>query len=268
MKSNLFTLIALSILALVCVPGCSESADTVAGGLVTRIAALEATSAQWNALIPRVQALENRPSGGSSFDASALNNKDNDLQGQINQLKTDRDNLKGQLDQLAIKVNNLTPGNSTVTSQTGTVQFVNNPVSIPQLFSSSTGGSSQPWIMTITNQSTVWYYVKPVINLNIASGQSQQTVSDITVIASGGACSITGSCMDGNPSGNFSFSPTNINNISTPSIVIIPISGCNGRGEIQIGPGQSQAINIQIQNIKTPNPCLWNISSSISSRTF
>jgi hypothetical protein len=155
---------------------------------------------------------------------------------------------------------------TTTTSQTGSVQFTTNPVSIPQIFSSSTGGSSTPWIMTISNQSSTWQYVKPVINLNVASGQSSSMVNDITVLISGGSCTLTGQYTVAG--GNFSFSPTNMNATATPSIVIIPISGCNGSGEFQIGPGQQQAFNVQIQNLKTPNPILWNVNTSISSRSM
>jgi hypothetical protein len=68
--------------------------------------------------------------------------------------------------------------------------------------------------------------------------------------------------------GNFSFSPSNAASITTPSMIIMPINGCNGTGEIQVGPGQQQAFNVQIQGLKTPNPILWNVTTSISSRSM
>lgn len=150
-------------------------------------------------------------------------------------------------------------------SDTGTVIFTNNPVSIPQIFSSSRGASSSPWIMTIKNNSSTWQYVKPVIQLNVASGQPSSTVDDISLLISGGACTMTGSFTD---VGNMSFSPATMDEKVTPSIVIMPISDCNGSGEIQIAPGQSQAVNVQIQNLKTPSPILWNVTTSISSRSM
>lgn len=156
--------------------------------------------------------------------------------------------------------------NNSIATATGTVQFTTNPVSIPQIFSSSSGGNSSPWIMTISNQTTTWQYVKPVLSLNVASGQASSLVSAITVMTSGGACSMTGTFPT--PVNNFSFSPITMNTIVTPSLVIIPISGCNGSGEIQVGPGTQQAFNIQIQGLITPNPTLWNITCSISARSM
>jgi len=151
-------------------------------------------------------------------------------------------------------------------SDTGTVIFTNNPVSIPQIFSSSSGASSSPWIMTIKNNSSTWQYVKPVVQLNVASGQLSSEVEDITLIISGGACTMTGSL--GEDENDMSFSPATMADTPTPSIIIMPVSGCNGSGEIQIGPGQSQAMNIQIQNLKTPKAILWNVTTSISSRSM
>jgi len=153
-------------------------------------------------------------------------------------------------------------------SDTGTVIFTNNPVSIPQIFSSSGGASSSPWIMTIKNNSSTWQYVKPVVQLNVASGQPSSKVTGITLIISGGSCTMTGSLTADNITGNMSFSPATMATTATPSIIIMPVSGCNGSGEIQIGPGQSQAVNVQIQNLKTPDPILWNVTTSISSRSM
>jgi len=268
MKSNLFTLIALSILALVCVPGCSESADTVAGGLVTRIATLEASSAQWNALIPRVQALENRPSGGSSFDASALNNKDNDLQSQINQLKSDRDNLKGQLDQLATKVNNLSSSGGTITTATGTVTVSTNPAAPPTLWSvaytsgGSTSGGSTQFTAHLTNTSTIWQYAKITITL---SSNTQLRLRGLAIYVAGGGYNLT---QQATPNTNpqlptitssgygtsnqqlFSVSPGY--GTSTSAFQIQPLVGFNNNyGEFYLGPGQSADVNINISNMLT-----------------
>lgn len=150
-------------------------------------------------------------------------------------------------------------------SDTGTVVFTNNPVSIPQIFSSSTGGNSNPWIMTIKNNSNTWQYVKPMIQLNVASGQPSSIVSDVSVMGSGGNCSLTGTYL---VPGNFTFSPSTMGTVATPSIIAFPVSGCNGSGEWYIGPGQSQAYNMQIQGLKTANPILWNVTCSISSRSM
>jgi hypothetical protein len=159
-------------------------------------------------------------------------------------------------------------GTSTPTggvSDTGSVTFTNNPVAIPQIFSSSSGGNSNPWIMTIHNGSTTWQYVKAMVSLNVASGQPSSIVTDVSLMESGGNCSLTGTYL---VPGNFTFSPSNMGTVATPSIIIFPISGCNGSGEWYIGPGQTQSYNIQVQGLKTPNPILWNVSASISSRSM
>jgi hypothetical protein len=175
--------------------------------------------------------------------------------------------MQAIIDGLSAKITNLMPGvgGNNPTSVTGNVQFTNNPVAIPQIFSSSSGGNSNPWIMTINNSSTTWQYVKPMVSLNVASGQPSSIVSDVSLMTSGGSCSLTGTLL---APGNFTFSPSNMATVATPSVIIFPISGCNGSGEWYIGPGQSQSYNIQIQGLKTPNPILWNVSASISSRSM
>jgi outer membrane murein-binding lipoprotein Lpp len=171
-------------------------------------------------------------------------------------------------DQAWVKSVPVSGGGGGTISDTGTVTFTNNPVSIPQIFSSSSGGNSNPWIMTINNGSTTWQYVKPMISLNVSSGQSASVVTEVLVMTSGGSCSSTGTYSGGASTGNFTFSPMNMNTTTTPSIVAFPVSGCNGSGEWYIGPGQTQSYNIQIQGLKTPNPILWNVSASISSRSM
>jgi outer membrane murein-binding lipoprotein Lpp len=171
-------------------------------------------------------------------------------------------------DQAWIKSVPVSGGGGGTVSDTGAVTYTNNPVSIPQIFSSSSGGNSNPWIMTIHNGSTTWQYVKPMISLNVASGQSSSLVSEVLVMTSGGSCSLTGTYSGGTSTGNFTFSPMTMNTTATPSIVAFPLSGCNGSGEWYIGPGQTQSYNIQIQGLKTPNPILWNVSASISSRSM
>ena len=156
----------------------------------------------------------------------------------------------------------VTPGQGTAT---GSVVMTTNPVAIPQIFSSSAGGVSSPWIVTINNQSSTWQYVKPMVNLNVASGQPSSTISDITIIASGGNCSLTGSLL---VPGNYNFSPSNMATVATSSIMLFTTSGCNGTGEFYIGPGQTQSYNFQIQGFKTPNPILWNVSCTVSSRSM
>lgn len=285
-KQIICTLVVIVILgsSLSCISDDSITAaqfnptKAIADRLVTK-------EAIWDSYGAEITALKARPTS-AVFDPSVLNSKDTDLQNQINTLKDKNvaTSLQAQIDALTTKVNNLTPssipGGSPI-SDIGTVVFINNPVAIPQIFSSSSGGNSSPWIMTIKNNSTTWQYVKPVIQLNVASGQPSSIVQDITILVSGGSCTMTGSYLTSitdpipiaSATNAFSFSPVNMSTIATPSIVVIPISGCNGSGEIQIGPGQQQAFNIQIQNLKTgtlavPVATLWNVTTSISSRSM
>jgi hypothetical protein len=253
--------------------GCIATDDTVTLAQFNPVKAiadkLAAKEAIWDSYGAEITALKARPTT-ATFDSTALTNKDTDLQNQINALKDKNvtTSLQAQIDVLTTKVNNLTPSSipgGTPTSDTGTVVYTNNPVAIPQIFSSSSGGNSNPWIMTIKNNSTTWQYVKPVIQLNVASGQPSSIITDVTVMISGGSCSMTGTLL---VAGNFSFSPVTATTIATPSMIIMPISGCNGSGEIQVGPGQQQAFNVQIQNLKTPTAILWNVTTSISSRSM
>lgn len=266
---KVLSIIGLLVIVIIPLLGCSESAPAAQSSIVGDIAQIKAKEPIWDSYGPRLVAVEGRASG-SAFDAQPLKDKDASLQSQIDTMKND---YQAKIDALTTKVANLTPGTGggQPTSATGTVQFVNNPVSIPQIFSSSTGGNSNPWIMTINNQSTTWQYVKPVITLSISSGQTQTTVTDLIIIASGSSCSMTGeiSASTGpTATSNFSFSPATMITTATPSIVAFPISGCNNSlGEIYIGPGQSQMINIQIQ-LKTAAVTLWNVSTSISSRSM
>ena len=237
---------------------------------------------------------------------AALTAKDTTLQSGIDSLRSDVNNKasKSEIDDLNRKINNLPQSSATpadvatkaivdqkiadaisalkadqawvksvpvsgggggTVSDTGQVTFTNNPASIPQIFSSSSGGNSNPWIMTIHNGSTTWQYVKAMVSLNVASGQPSSIVTDVSLMESGGNCSLTGTYL---VPGDFTFSPSNMGTTTTPSIVIFPISGCNGSGEWYIGPGQTQAYNMQIQGLKTPNPILWNVTASISSRSM
>jgi hypothetical protein len=155
-------------------------------------------------------------------------------------------------------------------SALGSVSFVTNPVSIPQIFTSASGTMQQMYTMSIQNGTNQWQYVKPVITFSIASGQASTTVTGITISMSSGGCNLTGTATGASPIssfGNFSISPAiGTGSAVTPSIVVMPISGCTASGEFQVGAGQKIDILIVIQNMYTTTNTLWNISHSISSR--
>ena len=254
---------------------CVSGDDTPAADSITsKLAGMQATIVQHTTVIDSLKSDITNKASKSEIDD--LNRKINNLpqgggttgytKAEVDQKVTDAVNnavtaLKN--DQTWIKSTGT--GGGGTPSDTGTVAFTNNPVSIPQIFSSSSGGNSNPWIMTIKNNSSTWQYVKAMIQLNVASGQPSSVVNDVSLMGSGGNCSLTGTYL---VPGNFTFSPSNMGTVATPSVIIFPISGCNGSGEWYIGPGQTQAYNMQIQGLKTPNPILWNVTASISSRSM
>lgn len=273
-KLWLLILIPIIVLGFACVGNDDTAA---ADSLSAKLAAMQATILQHTSVIDSLRSevnnkaskseiddlnrkINNLPQGGSTpTDVATKAIVDQKIADAISALKTD---------QAWVKSTPVSGGGGGTVSDTGQVTFTNNPVSIPQIFSSSSGGNSNPWIMTIHNGSTTWQYVKPMVSLNVASGQSQSTVSEVLVMSSGGSCSLTGTYSAGASTGNFTWSPMNMNATNTPSIVAFPISGCNGSGEWYIGPGQTQSYNIQIQGLKTPTPTLWNVTASISSRSM
>lgn len=274
MKSRILTPLIIMAILIIPLAGCvTDDSQSNITPLATDLNNLKATVAQHSNEISQLKQDVSRKADSSRVDSLATSIGQS---GSSNCYSRSETYSKAEVDAaIASAINNLKANQSWINSNsssgsgsgsdTGTVIFTNNPVSIPQLFSSSSGAASTPWIMTIKNNSTTWQYVKPMVQLNVASGQSSTTVTDITLLISGGACTMTGSLT---APGNMSFSPASMSSVATPSIVIIPISGCNGSGEIQIGPGQSQAMNVQIQNLKTPNATLWNITTSISSRSM
>jgi hypothetical protein len=155
-------------------------------------------------------------------------------------------------------------------SDTGLVTFTTNPVSIPQIFTSTTGSQSVFYTMRILNGTNQWQYVKPVVTLGVASSYSARTVGTLTVSMSSGGCSFSQvftAPVTYTPSPQvINISPNTLGTVATPSIILMPVSGCAGSGEFQIGAGQTMDILINIANFTTSDVTLWNISHSISSR--
>ena len=269
-KLWLLFLIPILIVGFACVGGDDTPA---ADSITSKLAAMQATILQHTSVIDSLRSelnqkaskseiddlnrkINNLPQGGGTTPADMATKSivDQKIADAISALKADQAWIKST-----------GTGSGGTPSDTGTVAFTNNPISIPQIFSSSSGGNSNPWIMTIKNNSTTWQYVKAMIQLNVASGQPSSVVNDVSLMGSGGNCSLTGTYL---VPGNFTFSPSNMGTVATPSVIIFPISGCNGSGEWYIGPGQTQSYNMQIQGLKTPNPILWNVTASISSRSM
>lgn len=139
------------------------------------------------------------------------------------------------------------------------VVFVTSPVSIPQLFTAASGSQSTFYTIKIINNTSTWQYVKPIINMTLASSYSPTVFNSIDVNMTHSSYVLTNA--------NFSISPAL--GASTSSLVIIPISGGgNNAGEFQIAAGSSIDILVQISNVSTTSTVLWNITNSISSRNL
>jgi len=230
----------------------------------------KASNDVFNALKGRVDTMEvkvNVSGAGNSYDKSQLYTKtevDTAITAAITKLKADTD-------QAWIKGSTGTSG-TVGTSPTGSVSFATTPAAIPQVYSAATGGGQSTfYTMKIVNSSSSWQYVKPIITMSVQSSYSARAVTGLTVTMSSGACSMTGAIASPTPAtssvGNFSISPNaGAGATSTSSITIIPISGCNGTGEYQVGSGQSMDILVQISGLTTSDVTLWNVTNSISTR--
>jgi hypothetical protein len=166
----------------------------------------------------------------------------------------------------------------------GAVTFTTNPASVPQIFTSTTGGQQVFYTMHIMNGTATWQYVKPIITLSIASSYSARTIGAVTISMSGGSCSFSQqftTTSNGltpptytvpvyNPASpqQINISPNTLYATATPSIVLMPVAGCTGSGEFQLGAGQAMDVLINISNFTTSDVTLWNVSNSISSRSL
>lgn len=286
-------LIALLFIVIVVSVSCLTPATTANkpslydAGQDQKVANLEAIVLGPNGLQAIVGAqatkLASIPLGG---DTSGLTAKVNSMETSLATEVSKTTTLRQDLDAANAKIKTLedwkagagtttaTGGTTVPTSVTGLVAFVTNPISIPQMYSASTGGSASTfYTMRITNQSTTWQYVKPILTMNIAPSYSARALTGITITMSNGQCNLTGSCAMNGPLtstlGNFSISPNvGVGATVTSGVVIIPISGCNATGEFQIGAGQVMDILIQISGVTTSEVTLWNITHSISARSM
>jgi len=239
--------------------------DTVISDLKSAVNSLKenkVSTETFNTLKNTVETLKTSPATDTYTKAQVDAAISQAVTNAVNNLKNDQSWAKG------------TTTTPTSTSPTGTVTFATTPAAIGQLYSASSGGSQTVfYTMKIVNNSSTWQYVKPVITMSVQSSYSSRAVTGITVTMSSGSCSLTGSRTSAEAAtssiGNFSISP-NVGSgaTSTSSLTVIPISGCNGTGEFQVGSGQSVDILIQISNITTSDVTLWNITNSISNRSL
>lgn len=143
----------------------------------------------------------------------------------------------------------------------GTVSVITSPTSVQIL-----GNTQLCYTAKIQNTVNQWVYVRPIITLNAASGQSPTVVSNVVVTLGGGAINLTGT---GNPlSGNFQFTPILPTGDPTSSITMIPTTGGNGNsGEIQLAANTTVDVLVCI-TITATNNIVWNVGTSINWRSL
>jgi hypothetical protein len=253
MKNKLLIILAVLIVPLM---ACSDSGSPATSSIITDIAGIKAKEPIWDSYGPRLTAVEARPSSsGSTFDPSSLNNKDSDLQNQINNMKSD---YQGKIDALTTKVNNLTPPTTpggVPSSPSGSVTVLTNPTNVQIL-----GGGQLCYTIKIQNTMSNWVYVRPIITINAGTGQSPTRVTAIAITMGGSAGNLATT--------NFQFTPILPTGSTVSSITAIPTSGgSTSNGEFQIAAGAVTDLLVCIQ-ITSDNPIIWNIGTAVNSRTL
>ncbi len=272
-KLTVLSILAILLISVACLPAAPKNTqkdadqDVAISDLKKSVDGLKeskASVADVNSLKATVDGIKSQPSTNTYTKAEVDAAISQAVNVAVNNLKNDQSWVKGT-----------TPsGTPSGVSDTGKVAFTTTPVALSPIYSANTGGSQSIfYTMKIVNNTTTWQYVKPIITMSLVSTYTSKAVTGITVTMSSGGCSMTGSRTSSEPATstitNFSVSP-NVGSgaTSTSSLTIIPISGCNGTGEFQIGSGQSMDILIQISNLTTNDVALWNVSNSISSRAL
>lgn len=263
----LFVLIALSMVFLL---GCvSDDSSSASNSLAVTIQDLKDWKAKIEGTSGGLQTWINRIT--TEIDKKALKTEIEDLNRKVNNIQpsTPADvYTKAQVDQKIadaisalktgdqswIKATSGTNTNTNVNTGTGTVNVLTSPTSVQIL-----GNSQLCYTAKIQNTWNQWVYVRPIITINAASGQSPTTVTSITITAGGQGLSLSNA--------NFQFTPTMPTATTTSSITCIPISGGNGSGEIQIAANTTIDLLICIQ-VNAANPIIWNIGTSVNSRTL
>jgi len=138
----------------------------------------------------------------------------------------------------------------------GSVTVITSPTNVQVL-----GSTQVCYTAKIQNTYNNWVYVRPILTINAATGQSPVIVTSCNVTISVGGTAISLS------NANFQFTPTLPTATAISSITAIPISGGNGNGEMQIAANTTVDLLICIQ-ISAANPIIWNIGTSVNARTL
>lgn len=145
-------------------------------------------------------------------------------------------------------------GTTTTGSTVGTVSVITTPTNVQIL-----GNSQLCYTVKVQNTMPNWVYIRPIITINAGTGQSPTTVTAVTITVGGSAGNLT--------AGNFQYTPTLPTGTTVASITAIPVSGASSNGEFQIAANTTIDLLICIQ-ITAANPIIWNIGTSVNSRTL
>ena len=266
MKKLTLSLLGLFILLIPLLAlGCEDAAPaTTGGGFVTA----ETYNAGINALQTQINSKANQADLAAKADQSA-----------VSTLTTRMDNFAGGTSGLTeaqvnalidTKINALkadqawitgsSSGGTTGGSATGTVNVITSPTNVQIL-----GSTQLCYTAKIQNTVNQWVYVRPIITLNAASGQSPTTVTNVVISLGGSAINLTG---EGNLlGGNFQFTPTLPTTSATSSVMIIPTTGGSGNGEIQIAANTTVDVLVCI-TITATNNIIWNVGTSVNWRSL
>lgn len=188
---------------------------------------------------------------------------------------------------------------TSTTPTTGQVTFSVNPASLSPISSWTTGSNAVWYTIHVMNGTNSWQYVKPIITLNLTNTSTQPQIASMQISISGSGCQISQSIVTTPQTAGIwlhtggicptipgdqtcalaapcfscpmqiSISPlTYGSNPVTASLLIMPISGCYGSGEISVGPSQTTDIQVAISNLATTTQATWIIGNTISNRNM
>jgi hypothetical protein len=144
-------------------------------------------------------------------------------------------------------------GGSSGGSTTGQVTWITNPTNVQIL-----GSAQVCYTVKVTNSTGNWVYIRPIININAATGQSPTSVNSITISIGGSSVNLA--------TANFQFTPILPSGV-TSSIVAIPTSGGNGNGEFQLAANTTADLLVCV-TINAANNIIWNIGTSMNWRSL
>lgn len=247
MKGKIISIISVVAFSLLLFPlaGCIESGSTApAQPIVTATdqaqnTRLDNLTNELNTAKANIASLQARPTGANQADIDSLRSK-------VTALETEFATLKTQNTQMAADIAALKTGNSGITPPaTGTVAWLTNPTVVQTL-----GSQQVCYTLKITNGTGQWVYIRPIININLHTGQSPLsnpiTDDNITISMGGGIGSYAGS--------DFTVTGT------TTSAILVSTR------ELQLGANTTADLLVCIKI--TTEDRIWDITSSVNWRSL